>query len=394
MKRTIRDFKLENKKVIVRCDFNVPIENGAITDDSKIKAHLETIKYIIDRNGKVILLSHLGRIESEGDKQKYSLKPIAIRLSELLDRDVKFVPETKGDLVYEAVANMRNGEIIMLENTRFEDLDGKKESKNNIELSKYWASLGNIFINDAFGTSHRAHASNVGIASNLESGIGFLIEKELNNLEPIIKNPKRPFMVILGGKKVSDKIGVINNLVTVADKIIVGGAMCFTFLKAKGYNVGQSLVEDEQIDFCKKVLELHSDKIILPQDINVSLEYSPTVTGRIVDIANINYNEMGLDIGPQTINLYKSILRNAKTVIWNGPMGVCEFNKFNIGTKSLCEALSKQKITVVIGGGDSAAFVKQFGYQDKFTHVSTGGGATLELLEGKALPGIAVIPEK
>lgn len=394
MKKTVKDFNLKDKKVILRCDFNVPIENGIIIDDTRIVKSLETIEYILSQGGRLILLSHLGRIKTESDKEKNSLKLVSQRLSELLKREIQFIPETSGELVNNAVNNLSEGGIILLENTRFEDVDGKKESGNDIELGKYWASLGDVFINDAFGTSHRAHASNVGVASNLESGIGFLIEKELNNLEPIIKNPKRPFMVILGGKKVSDKIGVINNLVNIADKIIIGGAMCFTFLKAKGYNVGQSLVEDEQIEFCKNILKLHSDKIILPLDINVTLEYSPNAKGRIVDINNISYNEMGLDIGPKTINLYKNILREAKTVIWNGPMGVYEFNNFNIGTKSLCETLSKQKITTVIGGGDSAAFVKKFGYEDKFTHVSTGGGATLELLEGKLLPGIEVIIDR
>jgi phosphoglycerate kinase len=394
MKKTVRDFNLKDKKVIVRCDFNVPIENGIITDDTRIVKSLETIEYVLDKGGKLVLLSHLGRIKTESDKEKNSLKLVSERLSELLKKEVKFIPETRGKLVDETVNNLNSGEIILLENTRFEDADGEKESKNNPELGKYWASLGDIFINDAFGTSHRAHASNVGIASNLENGIGFLIEKELNNLEPIIKNPKRPFIVILGGKKVSDKIGVISNLVNIADKIIVGGAMCFTFLKAKGYNVGQSLVEDEHIDFCKNMLSLHGNKIILPIDINVAHEYSPNAKGEIVDINNINYNEMGLDIGPKTINLYKDILKDAKTVIWNGPMGVTEFNNFSIGTKKLCEFLVKQKITVVIGGGDSSAFVKKFGYEDKFTHVSTGGGATLELLEGRLLPGIEVITDK
>lgn len=394
MKKTVRDFALEGKKVIVRCDFNVPIVDGNITDDSKIKASLDTIRYIIDQQGKVILLSHLGRIKDEIDKPHNTLRPVAEKLSVLLNQAVAFIPVTKGPQVESAIANLSNGDIILIENTRYEDINQNKESNNDYELGKYWASLGDIFINDAFGTLHRAHASNVGIASNLVSGIGFLVEKELNVMTPIINNPKRPLIVILGGKKVSDKIEVIEHLVTIADQIIIGGAMCYTFLKAQGYQVGLSLVEDNQLGFCEEILKQYQQKIILPIDINVALEYAPNAKGRIVSINNINYNEMGLDIGPQTINLYKNVLRPAKTVIWNGPMGVFEFNSFNIGTKSLCDFLSKQKITVLIGGGDSVAFVKKFGYQDKFTHISTGGGATLELLAGKDLPGITIIDSK
>lgn len=394
MKKTIKDFVLENKRVIVRCDFNVPIDKGIITDDTRIKESLPTIQYILENNGKVILLSHLGRIKGEADKASNSLKPVSTRLSELLNKPVTFIPNTKGIEVEQAINSMKNSDIILLENTRYEDIDGEKESTNNIELGKYWASLGEIFINDAFGTCHRAHASNVGIATYLPSGIGFLVEKEVERICNRIDNPIRPFIVILGGAKVSDKIGVIENIVKIADKIIIGGGMCFTFLSASGYGTGLSLVDKENIEFCKRILDQYGDKIVLPVDINVSLEFSPNATGKIVDINMINYNEMGLDIGPKTIEIFKNTLIGAKTVIWNGPLGVTEFNKFAIGTKQICEFLAKQKSDVIIGGGDSVAFVNQFGYKDAFYHVSTGGGATLELLEGKKLPGIEAISNK
>jgi len=394
MKKTIRDFNLNDKKVIVRCDFNVPIENGVITDDNRIKESIPTIKYIIENNGKAILLSHLGRVRTDLDKKNNTLYPVSSKLSELLNVSVKFIRSTRGKEIEDTVNLMQNGDVLLLENTRFEDIDGEKESSNDIDLGKYWASLGEIFINDAFGTSHRSHASNVGIASNLPSGMGFLVEKEIEKIGYAINKPERPYIVILGGAKVSDKIGVIKNLVKIADKIIVGGGMCFTFLKALGYNTGLSLLEQDYVDFCKEILESYKDKIVLPIDINVSLEYSPSSTSKIVDINMINYNEMGLDIGPKTIQLFKNILRNAKTVVWNGPMGVFEFDKYNHGTKQLCEALVRQNTKVIIGGGDSAAFVSKFGFKDKFFHISTGGGVTLELLEGKNLPGIEAISDK
>ncbi len=394
MKKTINDYNLSGKKVIIRCDFNVPIENNNIIDDNKIEESLPTIKYVIENKGKAILLSHLGRIKTEEDKVKNSLKPISEHLSTLLNINVKFIPYTGGKEVEEIINSMSDGDVVLLENTRYEDLDGEKESSNDIELGKYWASLGDLFINDAFGTSHRAHASNVGIASNLPSGIGLLVEKELNKMVPVIDNPARPFIVIMGGAKVSDKIEVIDNLVKIADKLIIGGGMCFTFLKALGYNIGLSLLEENQIAFCQKILTSYKDKIVLPIDINVTLEYSPNASSKIVNIDKINYNEMGLDIGPQTIALFKNTLSNAKTVIWNGPVGVYEFDKFNTGTKQLCEVLARSTAKVIIGGGDSAAFVNKFGYQDEFYHVSTGGGATLELLAGKELPGIKIISDK
>lgn len=394
MKKTIIDYKLAGKRVIVRSDLNVPIKNGVIGDDNRIKESIETIKFISQIDGKVIVMSHLGRVKTEADKSSSTLLPVAQRLSELLQKEIKFIPQTQGEQVENAIKNMKNGEVVMIENTRFEDIEGEKESSNDVELGKYWASLGDVFINDAFGTSHRAHASNVGIASNLPSGVGFLVEKEIERIGNIINNPKRPFVVILGGAKVSDKICVIKNLVNKADKIIIGGGMCFTFLKALGYNIGLSLLEEGSIDFCKDLLASYKDKIVLPLDINVSLEYSPIATSKIVDIDMINYNEMGLDIGPKTIQLFKDTLKNAKSIVWNGPMGVFEFDKYNIGTKQLCDFLVKQNAKVIIGGGDSAAFVNKFGFKDKFYHVSTGGGATLELLEGKSLPGIDIISNK
>jgi phosphoglycerate kinase len=391
MKKTIRDYDLNNKKVIIRCDLNVPIKDGVITDDNRIKESIKTIQYVIDNNGKAIILSHLGRVKNEEDKKTNSLEMVSNRLSELLNKKVTFVSYTRGKEVETAVNELNAGDVIVLENTRFEDINGNKESSNDSELGKYWASLGDIFINDAFGTSHRAHASNVGIASNLPNGVGFLVEKEINILYKNINNPERPFMVLLGGAKVSDKIGVIENLVKIADKVIIGGGMSYTFFKAMDLEIGKSLLDEGSISFCKKILEEYSEKIILPVDVNVSLEYSANAASRITDINKINANEMGLDIGPKTIEMYEAVLKEAKTVIWNGPMGVFEFEKYSIGTKSICEYLANQNITVIIGGGDSAAFVNKYGYKDKFTHISTGGGATLELLEGKILPGIESI---
>jgi phosphoglycerate kinase len=391
MKKTIRDYDLNNKKVIIRCDLNVPIKDGVITDDNRIKESIKTIQYAIDNNSKVIILSHLGRVKTEEDKKKNTLEPIAKRLSELLNKKVIFIPYTRGKELEDAINKLNNGDVLLLENTRFEDIDGDKESSNDKELGEYWASLGNIFINDAFGTSHRAHASNVGIASNLPNGVGFLVEKEINILYKTIEDPKRPFMVILGGAKVSDKIGVIENLVKIADKIIIGGGMAYTFLKANNLEIGKSILDAESIDFAKSILENYADKIVLPIDTNVALEYKNDSLNKIVDVNNIASDEMGLDIGPKTIELFKNVLSDAQTVIWNGPMGVFEFDKFSNGTKEICEYLADMNITTIIGGGDSAAFVTEYGYKQIFTHVSTGGGASLELLEGKKLPGIEVI---
>lgn len=394
MKKTIRDFDLNNKKVIIRVDFNVPIKDGVITDDNRIVESLKTIKYAIDNNAKVILMSHLGRVKTEEDKEKNTLEPVAYRLSELLDKEVIFVAETRGELLENEINNLNCGDVLLIENTRFEDLDGKKESGNDEELGKYWASLGDIYINDAFGTAHRAHASNVGIASNLENGIGFLIEKELENLDLAVNNPNRPFTVILGGSKVSDKIGVIENLVNIADYILIGGGMMFTFLKAQGYEIGKSLLDTESLDFCKEMLDKYPNKIILPVDCVCATELSEDATARVCKIRDIAPDEMGFDISYGTIDLFSTYLNDSKTIVWNGPVGVFEVDKFAEGTKKLCDILSKVDANVILGGGDTASAAINFGYKDSFTHISTGGGASLELLEGKDLPGISIISDK
>ena len=384
--KTIRDFNLYDKRVLIRVDFNVPIKDGIIKDDNRIVESLPTIKYALDNGAKVILLSHLGRVKEEGDLAKNDLLPVSKRLSELLGKDITFIPKTRGKELEDAISNMKNGDIVLIQNTRYEDLDGKKESSNDPELGKYWASLGDIFINDAFGTCHRAHASNVGIASILPSGIGFLVEKELNAMLPVIKNPTHPFTVILGGSKVSDKIGVIENLINKCDYLLIGGGMAFTFLKALGREIGKSLCEDDYIDYCKKLLA-KSEKIILPIDYVVSESLE---SDKCHETDVILENEMGLDIGSKTIRKFESYISNSQTIIWNGPMGVFENPMYENGTKSVCEMFNKNQ-TVIVGGGDSASAVINFGYSDSVTHISTGGGASLELLEGKELPGIKVI---
>lgn len=394
MKKTIRDYDLSGKKVIIRVDFNVPIKDGEITDDNRIKASLETINYAISNNAKVILMSHLGRIKTEEDKIKNTLEPVALRLSELLDKEIIFVDETRGKILEDAISELKPGEILLMENTRFEDLNNKAESSNSEELGKYWASLGDIYINDAFGTSHRSHASNVGIASNLPNGIGFLIEKEIKEIEQTIKNPQRPFTVILGGSKVKDKIGVIENLVNIADYILIGGAMAYTFLKASGIEIGSSLLDEESIDFCKNVLKKYSDKIILPIDSVNALEISDEVTPRECFINEIKENEIGLDIGYNTVKLFKQYLQKSKTIIWNGPLGYFEIEIFSNGTKKICEVLKDIDAKKIVGGGDTGAAIIEFGYKDSVSFISTGGGASLEMLEGKKLPGIEIIEDK
>ena len=394
MKKTIRDYDLSGKKVIIRVDFNVPIKDGEITDDNRIKASLETINYAINNNAKVILMSHLGRIKTEEDKIKNTLEPVALRLSELLDKEIIFVDETRGKILEDAISELKHGEILLMENTRFEDLNNKAESSNSEELGKYWASLGDIYINDAFGTSHRSHASNVGIASNLPNGIGFLIEKEIKEIEQTIKNPQRPFTVILGGSKVKDKIGVIENLVNIADYILIGGAMAYTFLKASGIEIGSSLLDEESIDFCKNILKKYSDKIILPIDSVNALEISDEVTPRECFINEIKENEIGLDIGYNTVKLFKQYLQKSKTIIWNGPLGYFEIEAFSNGTKKICEVLKDIDAKKIVGGGDTGAAIIEFGYKDSVSFISTGGGASLEMLEGKKLPGIEIIEDK
>ena len=388
--KNIKDLELENKKVIIRCDFNVPIKEGKIVDNTRIVGALPTIKYAIEHNAKVILLSHLGRIKEESDLDKNNLAPVAQELSKLLEKDILFSEKTRGSELEATVDSMEPGDVLLIQNTRYEDLDGKKESKNDPELGRYWASLGDIFVNDAFGTIHRAHASNVGIASNLESCIGFLIEKELNALN-VLENPEHPFIVILGGAKVADKIGVIENLVTKADKILIGGGMAFTFLKAQGYEIGKSLLDKENIDFCKKMLENYKDKIELPVDFAVTNEYTNDEEYRVKEVTNIDNDEMGLDIGPQSIEKYQNIIKNASIVLWNGPLGVYEFDKYKKGTDELLEYAVSNNIKMILGGGDIVAAASNSGYKEKVYHASTGGGATLEFLEGKKLPGLEAI---
>ena len=388
--KTIKDLNIENKKVIIRCDFNVPLKDGKIVDDTRIVGSLQTINYCLDKNAKVILLSHLGRVKEEADLAKNDLAPVAVRLEELLGRKVTFINKTRGKELEEAVANMNDGDVILVQNTRYEDLDGKKESKNDEELGKYWASLADFFINDAFGTIHRAHASNVGIASNIPSAFGFLIEKELTALSAL-DNPEKPFVVVLGGAKVADKIGVIDNLVTKADKIMIGGGMAFTFLKAEGYEIGTSLLDGENIEFCTKVLKEYGDKIVLPVDVAVTTEYSNEEEYKVRDITEIEYNEMGLDIGPKSKELFANYLKDAKTVIWNGPLGVYEFDKYKKHTDELLQFLVDNNIKTILGGGDIVAAASAANLKDKVYHASTGGGATLEYLEGKTLPGIEAI---
>lgn len=392
MKKTIKDFNLEHKRVIIRCDFNVPIEEGKIIDDTRIQESLDTIQYAMNQKAKVILLSHLGRVKSLEDLKKNSLLPVVVRLSELLGKQVLFIPKTRGKEVEETVANMKNGDVILLENTRFEDLEKKKESSNDKELATYWASLGDIFINDAFGIIHRSHASNVGIASILPSGIGFLVEKELKELGKL-DNPSHPYIVILGGSKVSDKIGVITNLVKKADHILVGGGMAFTFLKALGYEIGNSILDIENIDFCKDILNKYQDKIILPVDVRTSKNIENTQESKIADASNIGFNEIGLDIGPKSIELFQKYLKNASVVVWNGPLGMYEREEYSIGTREILKYLSEHDIETILGGGDIVAASSKLGYKNKMSHASTGGGATLEYLEGKNLPGLIMIEE-
>lgn len=394
-KKNVKDIDLKGKKVLVRADFNVPMKDGAITNDNRIVQALPTIKYIIEQGGKVILFSHLGKVKTEEDKKELSLKPVAERLSELLNEKVTFVPETRGEKLENAINELSEGGVLLFENTRFEDVDGKKESKNDPELGKYWASLGDVFINDAFGTAHREHASNVGIASNIETASGFLMDKEIKFIGGVVNNPERPLVAILGGAKVSDKIGVIENLLNIADKVIIGGGMAYTFFKAQGKEIGLSLLEEDKIDFAKELLNRAGDKIILPVDCKVAKEFSNDAKITEVSIDEIPSDQEAMDIGPKTVELFTEALEGANTVVWNGPMGVFEFNNFAKGTIGVCEAIANLKdATTIIGGGDSAAAAMDLGFADDFSHISTGGGASLEYLEGKELPGIEAISEK
>lgn len=393
-KKTIRDIEVAGKTVLVRVDFNVPRskETGEITNDNRIVAALPTIKYLLEQSPKaIVLFSHLGKVKTEEDKAKNNLAVVAPRLAELLGRDVKFVDCTRGAELEEAVKNAENGQVILVQNTRYE----AGESKNDPELGKYWASLGDVFVNDAFGTAHRAHASNVGIASTgIPTVAGFLMEKEIKFIGEAVEEPKRPMIAILGGAKVSDKIGVIENLIPKADKILIGGGMTYTFYEAKGIKIGNSLVEADKVELAKELIEKAGDKLVLPIDNVCAPEFSNDVETQVIE-GDIPEGLMALDIGPASVKLFADTLQGAKTVVWNGPMGVFEMSNFAKGTIGVCEAIANlEDATTIIGGGDSAAAAEQLGFADKFTHISTGGGASLELLEGKELPGLAAINDK
>lgn len=385
--RTIEDIALKGKKVIIRCDLNVPIKDGIILDDNRIKESTKTIKYAIRKGAKVIILSHLGRIKDETDLIKNDLGPISKALAKALKHKVTFIPKTRGKEVEKAIKMMKNKDVILLQNTRYEDLKGKKESSNDKRLGKYWASLADVYINDAFGTAHRAHASNVGIASNLKenSVIGYLVEKELKNLEKAIK-PEEPFVVIMGGAKINDKIEILKSLVGKADYLLIGGGMAFTFLKAAGFKVGKSLIDENSIEFASNLLKNYPDKIVLPIDVVVKGDKV-----RECFINEIKENEIGYDIGTKTIEVFTQYLNDAKTIFWNGPVGLFEEKPFDKGTEKLCQVISKTKAFSIIGGGDTASAIIKMGYKDKFSYISTGGGASLEYIAYGKLPAIEVI---
>lgn len=387
MKKNITDYNYVGKKVIIRCDLNVPILNGKITDDTRIKESLHSIKYLIEKKAKIIILSHLGKVKTEEDKKANTLYPVYLRLKELLNTEVYFSKELTGRDLETKINKLYPGQVLLLENTRYLDVPNKLESNCDEELSKYWASLADIFIDDAYGTAHRTHASNVGIAKYLPNALGFLMEKEVTNLEEIIEENTHPFVLVLGGKKISDKTLVIDNLIKKCDYLLLGGGMCFTFLKAQNYNVGSSIVEDNNLPYCKNLLREYSSKIILPLDIM-------TNNKQVKDINALDNEDIGYDIGPKTITQFKNILSLAKRVIINGPMGIYEEPSFANGTKEIYEILKEKHIKTLIGGGDSAASVNLLGYNNCFYHISTGGGATLEYLSGKKLPGIEIINDK
>ena len=394
-KKIVSDLDLKGKTVLERADFNVPLKDGKITNDNRIVQALPTIKYIIEQGGKLVLFSHLGKVKQESDKAGLTLKPVAEALSEKLGQEVIFVPETRGEKLESAIKNLKEGDVLLVENTRFEDLDGKKESKNDPELGKYWASLGDVFVNDAFGTAHREHASNVGISTHLETAAGYLMEKEIKFIGGVVNDPHKPVVAILGGAKVSDKIGVIKNLVNIADKILIGGGMAYTFIKAQGHEIGKSLLEEDKIDFAKELLASNGDQIILPVDAKVAAEFSNDAAITEVAIDQIPADQEALDVGPKTVELFNKELRGAHTVVWNGPMGVFEFSNFAQGTIGVCKSIAALDDAItIIGGGDSAAAAISLGFADDFTHISTGGGASLEYLEGKELPGIKAINNK
>lgn len=392
MKKTLEDVELKGKKVLIRADFNVPMKHGKITDDTRIKAAVKTISYVLANGGKVILFSHLGRIKTKEDKREYSLAPVAERLSDIMGKEVLFSDKTRGKDLEAGIEALKNGEVLMVQNTRYEDLHNSKESRNDAVLGKYWASLGDLFVNDAFGTAHREHASNVGISEHLPTVSGFLMQKEIEFIGGAVDNPKTPFAAILGGAKVSDKIKVIDNLINKADKILIGGGMANTFLKAQGHSIGTSLVEEDNIKVAKELLEKADGKLILPVDVVVAAEFSNEAEHSNVSVDNIPDDMMALDIGTETVKLYEEALKGAKTVVWNGPMGVFEMSNFAQGTVGVCQAIAELEDAVtIIGGGDSASAAQVLGFADQFSHISTGGGASLEYLEGKELPGLKAI---
>ena len=397
-KLTVKDVDLKGKKVLVRVDFNVPVKDGVITNDNRITAALPTIKYILEQGGRAILFSHLGRVKEEADKEGKSLAPVAADLAAKLGQEVTFLPGvTRGAELEAAINALEDGQVLLVENTRFEDVDGKKESKNDPELGKYWASLGDgIFVNDAFGTAHRAHASNVGISANVEKAVaGFLLENEIAYIQEAVEAPERPFVAILGGSKVSDKIGVIENLLEKADKVLIGGGMTYTFYKAQGIEIGNSLVEEDKLDVAKALLEKANGKLILPVDSKEANAFADYTEVKDTEGEAVDPGFLGLDIGPKSIAKFDQALTGAKTVVWNGPMGVFENPDFQAGTIGVMDAIVKQPgVKSIIGGGDSAAAAINLGRADKFSWISTGGGASMELLEGKVLPGLAALTEK
>ena len=397
-KLTVKDVDLKGKKVLVRVDFNVPVKDGVITNDNRITAALPTIKYILEQGGRAILFSHLGRVKEEADKEGKSLAPVAADLAAKLGQEVTFLPGvTRGAELEAAINALEDGQVLLVENTRYEDVDGKKESKNDPELGKYWASLGDgIFVNDAFGTAHRAHASNVGISANVEKAVaGFLLENEIAYIQEAVEAPERPFVAILGGSKVSDKIGVIENLLEKADKVLIGGGMTYTFYKAQGIEIGNSLVEEDKLDVAKALLEKSNGKLILPVDSKEANAFADYTEVKDTEGEAVDPGFLGLDIGPKSIAKFDQELTGAKTVVWNGPMGVFENPDFQAGTIGVMDAIVKQPgVKSIIGGGDSAAAAINLGRADKFSWISTGGGASMELLEGKELPGLAALTEK
>ena len=392
-KKTVKDIDLKNKKVLVRCDFNVPMdENKNITDNRRIVAALPTIKYLLEQNCKVVLCSHLGRPKGEF-KLEFSLKPVAKELSKLLGKEVIMAEDVIGEDAKNKAENLKNGEVLLLENVRFH----REETDNDPEFAKKLASFGEVFVNDAFGTAHRAHASTEGVTKYLPAVSGFLIEKELKFLGEALENPERPFVAILGGSKVSDKIGVIENLLEKVDTLIIGGGMAYTFFKAQGYSVGDSLCEEDKCDLALEIMEKAKEKkvkFLLPIDNKIGKEFKPDTESKTVKSTEIPDGWEGLDIGEETIKLYREELQNAKTIVWNGPLGVFEFDQFAVGTNEIAKALGDIDAIKIIGGGDSAAAVEKAGLADKMTHISTGGGSSLEFLEGKKLPGIEALMDK